>query len=92
MPSRLPETILTAVPRRFRVKMPPKSSTNCPNPAPWWWEPAVCELWAANDKENLRAKFYAEAVDALDAVHGGAVLAAVVQQTNWGSAGEYTAD
>jgi hypothetical protein len=72
--------------------MPPKGSTNFPNPALWWWEPAVCELWAANHKENRRAKFYAEVVDALDAVHGGAVLAAVEQKTNWGSAGEYTAD
>lgn len=72
--------------------MPPKGSKKSTNQAPWWWGPAVCELWAAEGKDKRREKFYAEAVDALDAVHGGAVLAAVEQKTNWGSAGEYTAD
>jgi hypothetical protein len=84
----LPGIILTPVPRRLRVKMPPKLK----NPAQWWWGPAVCELWAANHKDKRRAKFYTEAVDALDAVHVGGVLVVVKQKTNWGCAGEYTTD
>ncbi len=68
--------------------MPPKLK----NSAPWWWGPAVCELWAANHTDTRRAKFYAAAVDALDAVHVGGVLVVVKQKINWGCAGKYTTD
>ena len=68
--------------------MPPKGSKKSTNQAPWWWGPAVCELWAAEGKDKRREKFYAEAVEALDAVYGGTHLAGTGSRTNWGCAGE----
>jgi hypothetical protein len=72
--------------------MPPKGSKKGTNPAPWWWEPAVCELWADGGKDARREKFYDEAVDALDAAYGGAEMATAWSKSNWGSAGECCAD
>eukprot|EP00658_Telonema_sp_P-2_P070700 TRINITY_DN60117_c0_g1_i3.p1 TRINITY_DN60117_c0_g1~~TRINITY_DN60117_c0_g1_i3.p1 ORF type:complete len:122 (-),score=33.82 TRINITY_DN60117_c0_g1_i3:53-418(-) len=66
--------------------MPPKGSKKGSNPAPWWWEPAICELWADGGKDARRAKFYEEAVEALDAVYGGPELATAWTKSNWGSA------
>ena len=92
MPGYPPGTLLNAVLRRFSPAMPPKGSKKGTNPAPWWWEPAVCELWADGGKDARREKFYDEAVDALDAVYGGAEMVTACSKSNWGSAGECCAD
>jgi hypothetical protein len=68
--------------------MPPKGSKKSTNQATWWWDPGVCELWAAEGKDKRRKKFYVEAVEALDAVYGGAQLADTGSRSNWGCAGE----
>ena len=46
--------------------MPPKGVKKGTNAAPWWWEPAICELWAAGGKDKHRQKFYDVAVTELD--------------------------
>eukprot|EP00657_Telonema_sp_P-1_P006758 TRINITY_DN26173_c0_g1_i2.p1 TRINITY_DN26173_c0_g1~~TRINITY_DN26173_c0_g1_i2.p1 ORF type:complete len:209 (+),score=56.31 TRINITY_DN26173_c0_g1_i2:178-804(+) len=66
--------------------MPPKGTKKGTNAAPWWWEEAVCELWAAEGKPKRRQKFHGEAIEALDAAHGGDERALVWQRTGWGSA------
>jgi hypothetical protein len=68
--------------------MPPKDSKKGTNQPPWWWEPAVCELWATEGKSKQREKFYGEAVVALDSVYGGKQRAGTCSKTNWGSHGE----
>ena len=53
------------------LQMPPKHSRKTTeNLAPWWWGPAVCELWAVSHKPNTRARFHKTAVYTLDEVYG----------------------
>jgi hypothetical protein len=92
VPGYPPRTLLNPVIGRFSRAMPPKGSKKGTNPAPWWWEPAICELWADGGKDARRRKFYEEAVAALDAVYGGPELATAWTKSNWGSAGECCAD
>ena len=67
--------------------MPPKGSKAAGNPAPWWWEPAVCELWADGGKDSRQTKFYNEAVGLLDAAYGGEGAAQASKRSFWDSPG-----
>jgi hypothetical protein len=69
--------------------MPPKGSKKGTNQAPWWWELAVGELWAAEGKPIGRPEFHLQALEALDSAHGGAHQAKASSMTNWSTAGEF---
>ena len=89
VPGYHPGTLLNVVPQ-VQPRDATQGSKKGTSPAPWWWEPAICELWAEGGKDARRGKFYDEAVEALNAVcmHGGGDSAAVGQKSSWGSAGE----